>query len=149
MLKKGRKYLKLLPIYSPDAGLKAKTDEALKFLLYMVDVNVLYDVALGTYDFDLVMMVAEKSQKDPKEYLPFLNSLKAMEPSYSRFSIDKHLKRWSKALVHIATLPDKLEECLQVVEEHRLYQQVKIWIQLQFCKSIASTTGTSFVCYWM
>ena len=111
---------------SPDSGLKTKTDEALKFLLYMVDVNVLYDVALGTYDFDLVMMVAEKSQKDPKEYLPFLNSLKAMEPRYGRFSIDKHLKRWSKALVHIAALPDKLEECLQVVEEHRLYQQVRL-----------------------
>ena len=94
----------------------------------MVDVNVLYDVALGTYDFDLVMMVAEKSQKDPKEYLPFLNSLKAMEPRYGRFSIDKHLKRWSKALVHIAALPDKLEECLQVVEEHRLYQQVRLHV---------------------
>ena len=35
------------------------------------------------------MMVAEKSQKDPKEYLPFLNSLKAMEPTYGRFCIDK------------------------------------------------------------
>ena len=32
----------------------------------MVDVNTLFDVALGTYDFDIVMMVAEKSQKDPK-----------------------------------------------------------------------------------
>jgi elongator complex protein 1 len=31
-----------------------------------VDVNVLFDLALGTYDFDLVLMVAEKSQKDPK-----------------------------------------------------------------------------------
>merc|ERR1719481_1021745 len=62
-----------------DAGLTTKTDEALKFLLYMVDVNVLFDVALGTYDFDLVMMVAEKSQKDPKEYIPFLNNFKQME----------------------------------------------------------------------
>ena len=32
----------------------------------MVDVNTLFDVALGTYDFEIVMMVAEKSQKDPK-----------------------------------------------------------------------------------
>merc|ERR1719334_787209 len=36
-----------------DAGLNAKANEALKFLLYMVDVNALFDVALGTYDFDL------------------------------------------------------------------------------------------------
>ncbi len=38
-------------------------EEALKYLLFLVDVNELYDVALGTYDFDLVIMVAEKSQK--------------------------------------------------------------------------------------
>ena len=38
-------------------------EDALKYLLFLVDVNELYDVALGTYDFDLVLMVAEKSQK--------------------------------------------------------------------------------------
>lgn len=38
-------------------------EEALKYLLYLVDVNELYDHSLGTYDFDLVLMVAEKSQK--------------------------------------------------------------------------------------
>ena len=37
--------------------------EALKYLLFLVDVNEMFDVALGTYDFDLVLMVAEKSQK--------------------------------------------------------------------------------------
>ena len=37
--------------------------EVLKYLLFLVDVNEMYDIALGTYDFDLVMMVAEKSQK--------------------------------------------------------------------------------------
>jgi elongator complex protein 1 len=35
----------------------------MKYLLFLVDVNELYDVALGSYDFDLVLMVAEKSQK--------------------------------------------------------------------------------------
>ena len=38
-------------------------EEALKYLLFLVDVNDLYDVALGTYNFDLVLMVAHKSQK--------------------------------------------------------------------------------------
>ena len=41
-------------------------DDGIRFLTYLVDVNSLFDVALGTYDFDIVMMVAEKSQKDPK-----------------------------------------------------------------------------------
>ena len=38
-------------------------DEALHYLLYLVDFNELYTVALGTYDFSLVLMVAEKSNK--------------------------------------------------------------------------------------
>lgn len=56
--------------------LHVSADEALQYLLYLVDVNRLYDVALGLYDFDLVMLVAAKSNKDPKEYLPFLNKLR-------------------------------------------------------------------------
>ena len=31
--------------------------------MFLVDVNELFDVALGLYDFELVLMVAEKSQK--------------------------------------------------------------------------------------
>ena len=44
-------------------------EEALKYLLFLVDVNELYDVALGTYDFQLVLMVAEKSQKVRNTYM--------------------------------------------------------------------------------
>ena len=39
------------------------SEEALKYVLFLVDVNQMYDVALGMYDFELVLMVAEKSQK--------------------------------------------------------------------------------------
>ncbi len=42
-------------------------EEALHFLLLLVDVNVLFDVALGLYDFDIVLFVAEKSQKVTKQ----------------------------------------------------------------------------------
>ena len=52
--------------YITDGGQKKLVDDGIRFLAYMVDVNTLFDVALGTYDFDIVMMVAEKSQKDPK-----------------------------------------------------------------------------------
>ena len=65
-------------------------------------VDRLYDVALGTYNLPLVVMVAEQSQKDPKEYLPFLNGLRKLPPDYRKFKIDSHLKRYSKALRHIA-----------------------------------------------
>jgi len=78
------------------------TDAALKYTMYMVDVNRLYDIALGTYDLPLVVVVAEKSQKDPKEYLPFLNQLRRLPLNYQRYKIDCHLKRYEKALQHIA-----------------------------------------------
>ena len=44
-------------------GERPSPDKALKYLILLVDVNELFDVALGTYDFSLVLMVAEKSPK--------------------------------------------------------------------------------------
>ncbi|XP_061198697.1 elongator complex protein 1 isoform X2 [Neopsephotus bourkii] len=97
-------------------------EEALKYLLFLVDVNELYDYSLGTYDFDLVIMVAEKSQKDPKEYLPFLNTLRKMETNYQRYTIDKHLKRYTKALGHLSKCgPEHFSEFLNLVKDQNLY----------------------------
>ncbi|KAJ7423147.1 putative elongator complex protein 1 [Willisornis vidua] len=97
-------------------------EEALKYLLFLVDVNELYDYSLGTYDFDLVIMVAEKSQKDPKEYLPFLNSLRKMETNYQRYTIDRHLKRYTKALGHLSKCgPEHFSEFLNLVKDQNLY----------------------------
>lgn len=47
----------------PSAENAVSAEEALKYLLFLVNVNELYEHSLGTYDFDLVLMVAEKSQK--------------------------------------------------------------------------------------
>lgn len=48
-----------------------------------------------------VLFVAQKSQKDPKEYLQFLNELKKLPESYRKFRIDSHLKKFESALVHL------------------------------------------------
>ncbi|XP_033714263.1 elongator complex protein 1 isoform X3 [Tursiops truncatus] len=105
----------------PDA---VSAEEALKYLLLFVDVNELYDHSLGTYNFDLVLMVAEKSQKDPKEYLPFLNTLKKMETNYQRFTIDKYLKRYEKAIGHLSKCgPEYFPECLNLIKDKNLYNE--------------------------
>ncbi|XP_052863197.1 elongator complex protein 1 [Anopheles cruzii] len=99
-------------------------DEALRYLLYLVEVNTLYDVALGMYDFGLVLFVATKSQKDPKEYLPFLNELKRMEEDYRKYRIDCHLKRYDRALGHIARYEaddERFKEALDLTISHELY----------------------------
>lgn len=98
-------------------------EKALSYVLYLVDVDQLFDIALGLYDFDIVIMVAEKSQKDPKEYLPFLNDFKKMEGRYRMFSIDKYLKKYVKALGHLVRCTDRLEECKEFVKDHKLYKE--------------------------
>ncbi|TKS72801.1 Elongator complex protein 1 [Collichthys lucidus] len=108
----------------PQAPGAVSAEEALKYLLFLVNVNDLYEHSLGTYDFDLVLMVAEKSQKDPKEYLPFLNMLKGLEPNYQRYTIDKHLKRYRKALHHLSKCgKEHFPEALQLVKEQKLYNE--------------------------
>ncbi|KAI4885036.1 hypothetical protein NFI96_017717 [Prochilodus magdalenae] len=108
----------------PSAKNGVSAEEALKYLLFLVNVNELYEHSLGTYDFDLVLMVAEKSQKDPKEYLPFLNMLKTLEPNYQRYTIDKHLKRFKKALHHLSKCGEEhFTELLDLVKDQRLYTE--------------------------
>ncbi|XP_053405572.1 putative elongator complex protein 1 [Mercenaria mercenaria] len=118
-------------------------EEALKYLLFLVDVNELYDVALGTYDFDLVLMVAEKSQKDPKEYIPFMNQLRKLETNYQRYTIDKHLKRYKKALENIVKCgPEHFSECLSLINEHKLHTTA-----LQLYQSSSSEYKEIASCY--
>jgi elongator complex protein 1 len=40
-----------------------EAESALKYLIFLADADKLYNVALGMYDFQLVVMVAQFSQK--------------------------------------------------------------------------------------
>ncbi|XP_060695479.1 elongator complex protein 1 [Hemiscyllium ocellatum] len=133
--------LRVNPPSDPEA---VSAEEALKYLLFLVDVNELYDYAVGTYDFDLMMMVAEKSQKDPKEYLPFLNNLKKMETNYQRYNIDKYLKRYEKALNHLSKCgPQYFTELLNLVKDQQMYSEaLKIFpVNSQEYKDISIAYG--------
>ncbi|GAA6093027.1 elongator complex protein 1 [Tachysurus ichikawai] len=113
-----------LRVNPPSAENAVSAEAALKYLLFLVNVNELYEHSLGTYDFDLVLMVAEKSQKDPKDYLSFLNMLKTLEPNYQRFTIDKHLKRYKKALHHLSKCGEEhFTELLNLVKDQKLYTE--------------------------
>lgn len=90
-------------------------EDALNYAIFLVDVNKLYDTALGMYDFELALMVAQKSQKDPKEYLGFMSELKNMECYYQRFKIDDHLKRHEKALENLSQAGKIHDESLSII----------------------------------
>jgi hypothetical protein len=79
--------------------------------------------------------------QDPREYLPFLRELRALEKYYQRFRIDDHLKRYkgalrnlslagsSKFLISLLRLvykrsagPEHFDDVKEYVEKHQLYE---------------------------
>ncbi|KAF2840587.1 elongator complex protein 1 [Patellaria atrata CBS 101060] len=95
-------------------------ERAAEHICFLADVNQLYDHALGLYDLDLALLIAQQSQKDPREYLPYLQSLQEMTPLRRRFTIDDHLGRHSKALTHLKEADD-FEELKAYTEKHELH----------------------------
>lgn len=96
-------------------------DKAVEHICFLADVNRLYENALGLYDLDLAILVAQQSQKDPREYLPFMQNLQQMTDLRRRFSIDNHLSRHTKALHHLHEL-NAFEELQEYTQKHALYK---------------------------
>jgi elongator complex protein 1 len=95
-------------------------EKAAEHICFLADVNRLYDHALGIYDLDVALLVAQNSQKDPREYLPYIQSLQEMAPLQRQFTIDDDLGRRQKALFHLYTM-DSFDELESYTEKHGLY----------------------------
>ncbi|KAJ6534029.1 pol II transcription elongation factor [Mycena vulgaris] len=104
-------------------------EDAVKYIIFLVDADRLFDTALGMYDFSLVLMIAQHAQKDPREYLPFLRELRSLEKYYQRFRIDDHLKRHEGALRNLSLAGSSyFAEAVAYIEQHRLYElAMSIW----------------------
>ncbi|ODV79037.1 IkappaB kinase complex, IKAP component [Suhomyces tanzawaensis NRRL Y-17324] len=100
-----------------------QVEQTVTHLCFLQDVNKLYNVALGLYDVKLTLSIAQQSQKDPKEYLPFLQNLHTQPELRRKFSIDDHLKNNEKALGWLHELGSaSYEEFDDYVVNHELYQ---------------------------
>ncbi|GJC82611.1 elongator complex protein 1 [Colletotrichum liriopes] len=97
-------------------------EKAVEHICFLVDVNRLYDNALGLYNLDLALLVAQQSQRDPREYLPFIQNLHKLPDLRRKFEIDDHLERRAKALSHLKAL-DAFEELSKYTTKHALYQE--------------------------
>ncbi|KAH8677385.1 IKI3 family protein [Xylariales sp. PMI_506] len=95
-------------------------ESAVEHICFLADVNTLYDEALGLYNLDLTLLVAQQSQRDPREYLPFIQSLHQLSELRRKFTIDDHLGRHGKALAHLQTL-DAHQEAQDYIVKHSLY----------------------------
>lgn len=99
-------------------SVKLGAKEALEYVSWLVNPNILFDVALTTYDFELVTLVATQTQKDPKEYVPYLQELKAMDPIFMKYRIQLDLKNFETALKMIAESGEQhFEEALGLIKK--------------------------------
>jgi len=100
---------------------EALVETAVEHICFLADVNKLYDHALGLYNLDLALLVAQQSQRDPREYLPFIQNLHQLPPLRRKFAIDDHLSRREKALGHLKAL-NVFDEVQKYTAKHNLYK---------------------------
>uniref|UniRef100_A0A5B6YQC9 Elongator complex protein 1 n=1 Tax=Davidia involucrata TaxID=16924 RepID=A0A5B6YQC9_DAVIN len=94
-------------------------EEALKHLLWLSDSEAVYEAALGLYDLNLTAIVALNSQRDPKEFLPFLQELECMPILLMQYNIDLKLQRYENALKHIVSAGDAYHaDCMNLMKNN-------------------------------
>ena len=99
-----------------------KAEGAISHLCFLSDVNRLYDTALSLYDLPLTLLVAQQAQRDPREYVPFLQSLNSLPQLRRNFRIDDGLRNYSKALTSLHGLAAH-EEVEAYTIKYALYPQ--------------------------
>lgn len=97
-----------------------RAEEAAEHICFLTDANRLYDSALGLYNLQLALLVAQQSQKDPREYLPFLQKLQNLHETRRSFEIDDHLRRYAKAMKSLHSL-EAHQELRAYTTKHTLY----------------------------
>lgn len=97
-----------------------EADMAVSHLCFLTDANRLFDAGLALYDLELALLVAQNAQRDPREYMPFLQSLQNLPMLRRRYQIDHHLKKHGKALVSLHGL-EAHEEVKTYTVQHSLY----------------------------
>lgn len=97
-------------------------EDALKYLSWLVNPDKLYNVALSMFDLQLTSSLAKYTQKDPKEYLPYLNALNSMGEVEKRYQICMDLKNYQKALEELVKGGSEYrEKAIDLITAHKLY----------------------------
>lgn len=102
--------------------------------LFLADYELLFNTALGMYDFHLAKAVARNSQMDPKVYLPMLQRLSSFPEFRAKYEVDVMLKNFESALTNLFKSglnestdlycydEDHFEMRLSFIEEHKLHR---------------------------
>lgn len=104
---------------------KMSSKEVLEYLSWVSDPDYLYQVALATFDLKLAVMVAETTQKDPKEYLPYIESLKGIQNEIDRkVKICMDTQCYSKAITILSEgTEEQIQKSFAIIKEKKLFVQ--------------------------
>ena len=111
--------------------LSERVQSSIQYLAFLADYELIFNTAIGMYDFDLAKAVARHSQMDPKVYLPMLKHWREMPEPTARFEVDVKLNRFESALRHLVAAgqvgnraPDEafFAQCQKFIEEHNLHK---------------------------
>ncbi|KAI5012083.1 hypothetical protein ZWY2020_024217 [Hordeum vulgare] len=116
------KVIRELELHGGDDGrrkLYPSAEESLKHLLWLTEPEAVFNAALGLYDLNLAAIVALNSQKDPKEFLPFLKGLECLPPAIMRYTIDLKLARYESALRNIVSAGNEYHaDCMELLNSN-------------------------------
>ena len=110
-----------------DSTLTKKADAALEFLCWIAQADILFDFSLKTYNFELVIMVAKHTNRDPKAYLAYLAELQKMPPNLMKYKVNFDLRHYSDALKEIAVNTDDVafETAMSLIKQYKLFEQAE------------------------
>lgn len=96
-------------------------DGAVTHICFLADPHLLYQRSLGLYNLPLALLLAQRSQKDPREYVPFLQKVQGLSVHKQRFVLDDYLGFVEKALRSLIEVPNEWEEIVSYVQKHDLW----------------------------
>jgi elongator complex protein 1 len=120
--------------------LSIEAQDSIKYLAFLADYELLFNTALGMYDYEMARAVARNSQMDPKTYLPLLRRYMELPSFFAKYEVDIKLERYDAALRNLAasgdagehvapttttaegpSLPNSFECCMALVESRGLH----------------------------
>ena len=146
------------PLFSENA------QSSIKYLAFLAEYELLFETALGMYDFEIARAVARNSQMDPKVYLPLLKRYNTLPTYFARYEVDIRLKRYDMALKNLyesnslnedlecfpqyqISNGNSFEDCMKLINEQKLH---KLGLELfrtdtDKSKAVLSALGNSLM----
>lgn len=107
---------------APEA--RSSFDENLNYLCWLANADNLYNVAMLTFDLDMSAKVAKFTQKDPRDFLPYHESLRQLPEVERKLKIALDFKKPEKAIKILSQSgPSYLEKAVEIAREHNIFPE--------------------------